>query len=58
MHREERKITPQAGPEHKVAATCLETKRRGEGKESSEVILTSFKFASVNLEIIFCKEAN
>ena len=35
FHREkEKKMVLGAGPEHKVATTCLETKKKGKGKKS------------------------
>ena len=51
------KMVPETGPEHKMAAVCLETRKMGAEKEVSETILPSFScvFASVNLEIVLCR---
>lgn len=54
--RERRKMVLEVGSEHKVATDRGWRKE----KEDLQAILTPFNclFASVNLEIAFCKEAN
>lgn len=51
-------MVSEAGPEHKAAAMCLETKKAGNGGTLRSHCGLFQLFASVNLEIVFCKEAN
>ena len=46
-------------PEHVMAAVCLEIKKRREGKQRPQkpFCLSLCLLASVNLEIVFCREA-
>ena len=51
--------SPLRGPGHVVAAQCLKIKKmRGEKKTSEAFfVLLQGLFPSVNLEIVFCREA-
>lgn len=54
--REENSMVMGWGAEHKAAATCLRTKKMGDGEKVLRNHFDSLQlFAAVNLEIVFCR---
>lgn len=51
-----RMMVLEAGPNHKVAAMCLETKKMGQGNESPQKLFCLSLFISVSPEFVFCRK--